>query len=321
MGIRFRCHHCQSELHVKDFQGGKRGRCPECQGSFRVPTSDAEHSLPLEIADAEHAASPTGSNRTTQSVTHPGQHANQLAVGVAPSKQNKKPAPNHSQPASSQPASSQPASSQPTSSQPTSSQPASSQPASSQPASSQPTSSQPTKAQPTKAQPVKLTPTVPSELDSPAANHNLGPQPDEIGLLPRAVTDFPNSIWHVRPPAGGQYGPAPAEVFIQWLVEGRVDQQALVWRDDWQDWQQAASVFPEFYDAGPASSRGIAAPPPSATALPPVPPLAPAVSVGPRRDRRRKQRQRNIVIVAVLVVLFIGLLIALAIVLLNQTNG
>jgi hypothetical protein len=46
VGIRFRCHHCESELHVKDFQGGKRGRCPQCQGRFRVPLSDADHSLP-----------------------------------------------------------------------------------------------------------------------------------------------------------------------------------------------------------------------------------------------------------------------------------
>lgn len=48
MGIRFRCHHCETELHVKDFQGGKRGRCPECKGKFRIPPSDTEHSLPAD---------------------------------------------------------------------------------------------------------------------------------------------------------------------------------------------------------------------------------------------------------------------------------
>ncbi len=45
MGIRFRCHHCQVELHVKDFQAGRRGRCPECGGKFRIPAQDAEFSL------------------------------------------------------------------------------------------------------------------------------------------------------------------------------------------------------------------------------------------------------------------------------------
>lgn len=45
MGIRFRCHLCGAELHVKDHQAGKRGRCPDCQGSFRVPLRDADYSL------------------------------------------------------------------------------------------------------------------------------------------------------------------------------------------------------------------------------------------------------------------------------------
>jgi phage FluMu protein Com len=47
MGIRFACHHCNHSLHVKDFQAGKRGRCPECKGSFRIPNEDASHSLEL----------------------------------------------------------------------------------------------------------------------------------------------------------------------------------------------------------------------------------------------------------------------------------
>lgn len=65
MGIRFRCHHCEHELHVKDFLGGKRGKCPECQGRFRVPAADAEHSLAVaseapqpEVAPARDAVAP-----------------------------------------------------------------------------------------------------------------------------------------------------------------------------------------------------------------------------------------------------------------------
>ncbi|QDV24316.1 DUF4339 domain-containing protein [Aureliella helgolandensis] len=48
MGIRFQCHHCEQELHVKDFQAGKRGKCPKCHGKFRVPLQDHPSSLPLE---------------------------------------------------------------------------------------------------------------------------------------------------------------------------------------------------------------------------------------------------------------------------------
>jgi hypothetical protein len=51
VGIRFHCHHCEYELHVKDFQAGKRGKCPECQGKFRIPLSDAPHSFPVDQAD------------------------------------------------------------------------------------------------------------------------------------------------------------------------------------------------------------------------------------------------------------------------------
>lgn len=52
MGIRFSCHMCNQPLHVKDFQAGKRGRCPKCQGSFRVPAKDADFSLAVEESAA-----------------------------------------------------------------------------------------------------------------------------------------------------------------------------------------------------------------------------------------------------------------------------
>lgn len=83
MGIRFRCHLCRAELHVKDYLAGKRGRCPECRGSFRIPAKDSEFSLrpddrsaivsdspntdiqadrfrPLELPDTEPMASSIG---------------------------------------------------------------------------------------------------------------------------------------------------------------------------------------------------------------------------------------------------------------------
>ncbi len=53
MGIRFRCHACNEPLHVKFFQAGKRGRCPQCQMRFRVPNEDSEFSIPLESSNRE----------------------------------------------------------------------------------------------------------------------------------------------------------------------------------------------------------------------------------------------------------------------------
>lgn len=52
MGIRFACHSCKHALHVKDFLGGKRGKCPDCGISFQIPSSDAPTSIPVAALDA-----------------------------------------------------------------------------------------------------------------------------------------------------------------------------------------------------------------------------------------------------------------------------
>ncbi len=48
MGIRFQCHYCEHSLHVKDFQAGRRGKCPNCDGAFRIPDRDAKRSLSID---------------------------------------------------------------------------------------------------------------------------------------------------------------------------------------------------------------------------------------------------------------------------------
>jgi len=55
----------------------------------------------------------------------------------------------------------------------------------------------------------------------------------------------PNVVWYVRPPAGGQYGPAAPEVVRTWLTEGRITPDSFVWREGWRDWKEAKDVFPE----------------------------------------------------------------------------
>ncbi|MGQ9761860.1 MAG: GYF domain-containing protein [Thermogutta sp.] len=51
-------------------------------------------------------------------------------------------------------------------------------------------------------------------------------------------------VWYVRPPAGGQYGPAAPEVVRTWFAEGRVTPDSYVWREGWRDWKLARDVFP-----------------------------------------------------------------------------
>jgi hypothetical protein len=58
-------------------------------------------------------------------------------------------------------------------------------------------------------------------------------------------------VWYVRPPSGGQYGPATAKLMRQWLAEGRISPDTLVWREGWRDWQQASAVFRQLHTSDP----------------------------------------------------------------------
>jgi hypothetical protein len=55
----------------------------------------------------------------------------------------------------------------------------------------------------------------------------------------------PEASWYVRPPSGGQYGPAPTGLLEQWISEGRVAASSLIWRDGWPQWRTATEAFPE----------------------------------------------------------------------------
>lgn len=55
--------------------------------------------------------------------------------------------------------------------------------------------------------------------------------------------ETPDAVWYVRPPGGGQFGPASGADFRGWITEGRVSSDSLVWRDGWPDWRAAGEVF------------------------------------------------------------------------------
>ena len=61
---------------------------------------------------------------------------------------------------------------------------------------------------------------------------------------PNSIFDG-ESTWYVRPPSGGQYGPAGEDIFREWITEGRVAATALVWRDGWAEWREAIEVLPQ----------------------------------------------------------------------------
>ncbi len=53
-------------------------------------------------------------------------------------------------------------------------------------------------------------------------------------------------VWYVRPPSGGQFGPATGDIMRQWLQEGRITPDTFVWREGWRDWQEARHLFSSF---------------------------------------------------------------------------
>src|SRR5207253_11492968 len=42
------------------------------------------------------------------------------------------------------------------------------------------------------------------------------------------IAEAPSAIWYVRPPTGGQYGPARGDIMRKWISEGRVSSDSLV---------------------------------------------------------------------------------------------
>ena len=86
----------------------------------------------------------------------------------------------------------------------------------------------------------------PQPPSTPPAVHVPAPAPP-TSLIPERFREAPEAKWYVRPPAGGQYGPAAMEDFEQWLREKRVTQDSLIWREGWPEWLTASKALPEVY--------------------------------------------------------------------------
>ncbi len=152
------------------------------------------------------------------------------------------------------------------------------------------------------------------------------------------LAEAPTACWYVRPQAGGQYGPATAEVMRQWLTENRVAASSLVWREGWATWRSAQEVFPQLASqvagAGPGAGAGPVAGAAAPAARTPVQPsyLSSAQAFSdpsadadlsmPRPDdaaqnlyqRRREMARRRMTVVAILLVVSILLIVGLCVV-------
>ncbi len=95
-----------------------------------------------------------------------------------------------------------------------------------------------------KTQPQTKTPAVTRETGVSVKEAPAAKPAAEQDLL----ADDPEATWYVRPPSGGQYGPADSNVLRQWIAEGRVAATSLLWRDGWPNWRPADEVLPGVAD-------------------------------------------------------------------------
>lgn len=176
---------------------------------------------------------------------------------------------------------------------------------------------------------------------SPATSSSIkrrSPSPSSPAAgRPDPLEESPEAVWYVRPPTGGQYGPADGDIIRRWLEEGRVSADSLVWREGWNDWKTADSVFPSLGRAfsqpdGPAAAAGgkspgspTAADGPLATATQNDSPqeqisISGGKQVSPHAKTRlpSSSKARNVAIVVTLSIVCVGLLVALLVVLQNQ---
>jgi hypothetical protein len=133
------------------------------------------------------------------------------------------------------------------------------------------------------------------------------------------------TVWYVRPPAGGQYGPADDATLRQWIHELRIVPDTYLWHSGWAEWQRAGDVrqhLPAPLSANVAATEPLTSSPitaATATVAPatvaPVDESAthptPTTVADVRRARRRsaKRQWMAAILLLALVVVLSGILI------------
>lgn len=124
------------------------------------------------------------------------------------------------------------------------------------------------------------------------------------------LDDDADATWYVRPPSGGQYGPASGAVLRQWINEGRVASTALLWRDGWPQWRDASEALPELSNDLPQGNAAQATTPAAAVPInTPPSPQAPELSGQPALGAEQRSRSmRRVMLVSLLSVVALALI-------------
>jgi hypothetical protein len=136
------------------------------------------------------------------------------------------------------------------------------------------------------------------------------------------LDEDPDAIWYVRPPSGGQFGPADGDVMRRWIEEKRVSASGLVWREGWPEWKKGSEVFPQL--------SGQPTPPTEVASTPAAPSVATNNAGNTAADqpkqpasiyaaRAKKKKGLGIAAIAILGVLIAVLAVTLIVIVINKS--
>ena len=288
MGIRFRCP-SGHKLHVKDFLAGKRGICPKCGAKFRIPeesepdlVKDPKRSQQEEKLDTLPSVAesnpPLATTLETASGALPGKKENKLPK-VIPSVDSGRSA------------------SEPNPTDRTSQ--AGPTIVDVGPPTDLPSveSAEPKKPASAEGEPA----TLPQEIETPKqvavedeaseSVPSVDQSTEEGSSAQDPISEAPHAVWYVRPPSGGQFGPASGDIMRSWMSEGRGTVDSLVWREGWPEWKPAGKTFP-----------GLVGPTPNAAITSEIPQIVTESTSGASMEmyRRRKSTKNTLSMVLLL---------------------
>jgi GYF domain 2 len=233
MGIRFNCHHCESPLNVKSELASKRGVCPKCQGKFRIPVSSQTYSLALSDRDGTSNHSVVANSALVRSVQQNDANAKIQSVDKAiPDHQavntKKKDRGHHSSVKSSP---TQSVHAEATFSTPTSAQRNVQQDGASH-----------TVKAPKKAKPPRGSSAPFNQVSRP--NVQALAESDVAPILDAPTAPDAREVFYfVRPPSGGEYGPASKATLEDWIAQRRVTADSHICKLGESEWLKAEDVF------------------------------------------------------------------------------
>jgi len=230
MGIRFFCPNGH-KMNVKEFQAGRRGICPECGVKMTIPTKSTRKSSKELRSEREKVGVSVASEGGEPQLREPPPQAGD--IDDSDGQVLEEAGPDAAQAPSRDPA-----------------------------AAHQSTATQPD-AQPhaapwerTSGEQPATAPAGHGPSQAPVTAPSAPPPPDSVASPPDPLDEAPMAVWYVRPPSGGQFGPARGDVMRAWLAEYRVSPDSLVWREGWPDWRTASEVFPQLGGSGISGTSG-----------------------------------------------------------------